>query len=149
MEKPANCPPAANFYFGSPTLESQISLDSESTDMKTQFADLSYPYSPVTSYEGSPASDSNFSQRRTSSDPASYSYLLPPASPGATKDDRSLKGSFDLPPFNIEEQGDPRIFWIMYYEFVVTKTEAFYKLLPGYIPTEKYPARVEIERAQG
>jgi hypothetical protein len=50
------------------------------------------------------------------------------------------------PPFNIERDGDPRISWIMYYDFVVTKTEAFYNLQPGYVATANYPSRVKSEK---
>jgi hypothetical protein len=55
----------------------------------------------------------------------------------------------EIPLFNIEEDGDPRISPIMYYDFVVTKKEAFYKLQPGYLPTEKFPTRKEVEKAKG
>jgi hypothetical protein len=45
------------------------------------------------------------------------------------------------PLFNIERDGDPRIEWFMYYDFTVTKTEAYYQLKPGYLATDKYPTR--------
>jgi peptide-N4-(N-acetyl-beta-glucosaminyl)asparagine amidase len=46
-----------------------------------------------------------------------------------------------LPLFNIEKDGDPRIHWELYYDFIVTKTEIFFQLQPGYLPTNKFPAR--------
>jgi hypothetical protein len=50
-----------------------------------------------------------------------------------------------LPTFSIEKDGDSRISWVMYYDFVVTKTEAFYELQPGYLPTASYPSRRNAE----
>lgn len=50
-----------------------------------------------------------------------------------------------LPTFNIEKDGDSRISWIIYYDFIVTKTEAFYQLQPGYLPTASYPSRRNAE----
>ena len=47
--------------------------------------------------------------------------------------------------FDIERDGDPRVEWIMYYDFIVTKSEAYYQLQPGYLPTEKYPSCVSIK----
>lgn len=52
------------------------------------------------------------------------------------------------PLFNIEKDGDPRIMWYMYYDFVVTKTEAYYQLQPRYLATERYPARVRSEKVK-
>jgi hypothetical protein len=49
------------------------------------------------------------------------------------------------PSFNIERDGDPRIEWFMYYDFIVTKTEAYYQLKPDYLATDKYPTRVTQE----
>lgn len=57
----------------------------------------------------------------------------------------SRESSTGLPLFNIERDGDPRIEWVRYYDFVVTKAEAFYQLQPGYLATDKYPSRVPSE----
>jgi hypothetical protein len=54
--------------------------------------------------------------------------------------------SSGLPLFNIEKDGDPMIEWFMYYDFAVTKDEAYYQLQPGYLPTEKFPSRVKSEK---
>lgn len=48
--------------------------------------------------------------------------------------------------FNIERDGLPYIKWFMYYDFIVTKSEAYYQLQPGYLPTENYPTRVKSEK---
>jgi hypothetical protein len=49
------------------------------------------------------------------------------------------KASIEITLFDIEKDGDPRISWFMYYDFVVTKNDAFFQLQPGYLPTETYP----------
>jgi hypothetical protein len=69
-----------------------------------------------------------------------YSYFSPETA------EPSRESSTGLPPFNIEKDGDPRISWRMYYDFVVTKTEAYFQLQPDYIPTDKYPSRVPSEK---
>ncbi len=54
--------------------------------------------------------------------------------------------SIDVPLFNIERNGDPKIDRIMYYDFMVTKTDAYYQLQPGYLPTGKYPSYIKSEK---
>jgi hypothetical protein len=51
------------------------------------------------------------------------------------------KPSVEVTLFDIDKDGDPRISWYMYYDFMVTKTEAYYQLQPGYLPTDRYPPR--------
>jgi len=46
-----------------------------------------------------------------------------------------------LPLFDIEREGDPLISWWMYYDFHVEKEGAYHVLKPGYLVTEKYPAK--------
>jgi hypothetical protein len=58
----------------------------------------------------------------------------------------SPEPSLELPTFDIEKYGDPKIAWHMYYDFVVTKTEAYYELIPGYLVTDKYPIRIKSEK---
>jgi hypothetical protein len=55
------------------------------------------------------------------------------------------KASIEVTLFDIEKDGDPRISWYMYYDFVVTKNEAFFQLQPGYLPTKIYPRRQKSE----
>jgi len=55
------------------------------------------------------------------------------------------KASVEVTLFDIEKDGDPRISWYMYYDFIVTKNEAYYQLQPGYLPTEIYPRRQKSE----
>lgn len=55
------------------------------------------------------------------------------------------KASVEAILFDIEKDGDPRISWYMYYDFVVTKNDAFFQLQPGYLPTESYPRRQKSE----
>jgi hypothetical protein len=55
------------------------------------------------------------------------------------------KASVEVRLFDIEKDGDSRISWYMYYDFIVTKNEAYYQLQPGYLPTEKYPRRQKSE----
>lgn len=52
-----------------------------------------------------------------------------------------------LPLFNIEKDGDPQIVWWMYYTFQVDKDGAYHVLQPGYLATEKYPAKRASETA--
>ena len=92
--------------------------------------DQYYAESPLTCY-GSPQSEGDLTPQ--------YNYLsLDTAAP--SKEPNSV-----VPLFNIERDGDPRIKWVMYYDFIVTKNEAYYKLQPGYLPTEKYPSRVSVK----
>jgi hypothetical protein len=92
--------------------------------------DQYYAESPLMSY-GSPQSEGGLTPQ--------YSYLsLDTPAP-------SREPSAVAPLFNIERDGDPRINWVMYYDFIVTKNEAYYQLQPGYLPTEKYPRRVPIK----
>ena len=88
------------------------------------------------------SSGGSYRDRHCSSSPRSHV-----GSPSSEYD--KLQEDSDLPLFNIEEQGDPRISWIMYYDFVVTKQDAFYRLKPGYLATEKYPSRVERPKVKG
>jgi hypothetical protein len=41
--------------------------------------------------------------------------------------------------YDIERHGDPRIEWPMYYDFIVTETDAYFRLQPDYKPTVNYP----------
>ncbi|KFY77232.1 hypothetical protein V499_03326 [Pseudogymnoascus sp. VKM F-103] len=45
------------------------------------------------------------------------------------------------PLFDIERDGDPNISWWMYYDFHVDKEGAYHTLQPGYLESEKFPAR--------
>jgi hypothetical protein len=45
------------------------------------------------------------------------------------------------PLFNIERDGDLNIAWWMYYDFHVDKNGAYHTLQPGYLATEKFPAK--------
>jgi hypothetical protein len=64
-----------------------------------------------------------------------------PKSP--TRDSLSIDplDTSQLPPFDIEKHGDPRISWFLYYDFVVTKSEAYYELQPGYLASKNFPIR--------
>jgi hypothetical protein len=44
-------------------------------------------------------------------------------------------------PFDPAKEGNPNIHWKMYYNFFVDKTEAYYKLMPGYIASDAYPEK--------
>jgi hypothetical protein len=55
------------------------------------------------------------------------------------------KPSVEVPLFDIEKDGDPRIAWYMYYDFFVTKGEAYYQLQPGYLPTDTFPRKRKSE----
>lgn len=43
-------------------------------------------------------------------------------------------------PFDPRD-GDPNIHGSLYYDFMVTRTEAFWQLKPGYRPSEEYPEK--------
>lgn len=76
-----------------------------------------------------------------------YQMLVPRRRTEGSEDDLEAHQHKDAEPllFNIERDGDPRISWIMYYDFVVTKSEAFYELKPGYLATANYPSRRNTE----
>jgi hypothetical protein len=96
--------------------------------------------SPISSYVGSPASDEGFTRRESVYELSQNSLLSPKqAAP-------SREPSAELPPFDIEKEGDPRIAWFMYYDFIVTKTEAYFRLQPSYIASESYPERRDPEK---
>ena len=89
----------------------------------------------------------NYAESPLSSNPPSDGGLTPQYSYLSLETaDPSRESSTELPLFNIERDGDPNIMWWMYYDFKVTKTEAYYQLQPGYLPTEKYPSRVTSEK---
>lgn len=78
--------------------------------------------------------DYHWSPRRAG--PEQQNARLPPA---------TRKPSVEVTLFDIEKDGDPRIFWYMYYDFIVTKNEAYFQLQPGYLPTESFPRRRKSE----
>ena len=103
------------------------------------YQDPDYAASPFSPCD-SPPSEDGLTRRGTQYESPQYSYLsLETAEP-------SRESRTALPLFNIERDGDPNIMWWMYYDFKVTKTEAYYQLQPGYLPTEKYPSRVPSEK---
>ena len=108
-------------------------LSGSSTDSRRStgsYQDQSYAESPLTSC-GSPQSEGDLTPQ--------YDYLSPDtAAPSREPSERVFL-------FDIERYGDPRIEWIMYYDFIVTKSEAYYQLQPGYLPTKKYPSRVSVK----
>ena len=134
--------------FQAPRMSRDIGSDSSFDSMgssrsRTSYhSDLLYLSSPITpSYVGSPGNEYEpSSHRHTPSSTVPASHL--PLSAG-TANER------ELPPFNIEKQGNPKISWFMYYNFVETETEAFYKLQPGYISTKNYPPRIKMEKPMG
>lgn len=76
---------------------------------------------------------------------SSKSSSFPPASNGDTVQGAAPATSSDITfteptLFNIERDGNPSIEWFMYYDFIVTKAEAYYQLQPGYLPTVNYPS---------
>jgi hypothetical protein len=116
------------------------------SDSRGSYLDQSFPSSPTTaSFRSSPVgSDCDIPQRKSRASSSTSTSSLQLAPPNSILYDRS--GEIDnLPLFNIGKDGDPRISWISYYNFVVTKTESFYELKPGYVETEKFPARVSME----
>lgn len=74
----------------------------------------------------------------------------PPLSPSNSTDvgvEKVLEE--DLPLFDIEAEGDPLIDRMTYYDFEVTKQEAFWKLRPKYKVTKNFPERLEVEKVKG
>jgi hypothetical protein len=118
-----------------------ISGSSKASHRSTNsFGDTNYTaLSPETWYTDSPRSDIGFTHRESGYE-QTQSFSTPgaaPISPGPTS---------GLPVFNIEKDGDPNIHWKMYYNFVVTKQEAYYQLQQGYVVTDKYPLTIKSER---
>jgi hypothetical protein len=68
---------------------------------------------------------------------------LSPAATNQLQENQEL--DLDLPLFDIERDGDPNIQWFMYYDFIVTKAEACWKLQPHYLVTERYPKTIKSE----
>jgi hypothetical protein len=119
-------------FLAAPSMD-RNKLSGSSTDSRRStgsYQDQGYAESPLTSY-GSPQSEGDLTPQ--------YNYLsLDTEAPSREPSERVFL-------FDIERYGDPRIEWIMYYDFIVTKSEAYYQLQPGYLPTEKYPPRVSIK----
>jgi hypothetical protein len=91
--------------------------------------------------------DQNYPESSLSSNAPSEGGLTPQISYFSPKTaEPSGEPSTGLPQFNIEKDGDPRIPWRMYYDFIVTKAEAYFQLQPDYIPTDKYPPCVPSEK---
>jgi hypothetical protein len=120
-----------NQFLAAPSMD-RNKLSGSSTDSRStgSYQDQGCAESPPTSC-GSPQSEGDLTPQ--------YSYLsLDTAAP-------SREPSARVPLFNIERDGDPRIKWEMYYDFIVTKKEAYYRLQPGYLPTENYPSLVSVK----
>lgn len=103
------------------------------------FLDPNYAASPLSSL-GSPPSEGDFTRRRSYNEQTQNSFLSP------ERVTLSRQSSEALPIFNIERDGNPDIQWFMYYDFIVTKAEAYYQLQPSYLPTAKYPTRINSEK---
>jgi hypothetical protein len=110
----------------------------ESRRSMGSYQDPDYAASPSSLYS-SPPSDGGLMRRGSNYEPQN-SYL------SLETEAISREPRAELPLFNIEKDGDPDIQWYMYYDFKVTKTEAYYQLQKDYIPTDKYPARVKSEK---
>jgi hypothetical protein len=106
--------------------------DFELTSKESLYASpFSEPGSEALLPLGSPQSEGNLTPQ--------YNYLsLDTAAPSREPNARVFL-------FDIERYSDPRIEWIMYYDFIVTKSEAYYQLQPGYLPTENYPSLVSVK----
>lgn len=103
-----------------------------------------YNSSPGSSYCPSYGSPSDgFTTPKLSS---SY-YITSPSYVSSTPSEANSQGNSQvdetLPPFDPAKEGDPRISWQMYYDFMVTKTEAYWKLKPGYVVSERYPDHIK------
>ena len=94
---------------------------------------------PISSYANSEASDEGFTSRKSMYE---HTQTFSTPEPAAGSSDLSSK----LLLFNIEQDGNPETHWKMYYEFVVTKTEAYCQLLESYLVTDNYPLRINSER---
>ena len=103
----------------------------ESRRSMGSYQDPDYAASPSSIYS-SPLSNSGLTLRGSKYEPQN-TYL-------------SRESSAELPLFNIERDGDPDIMWYMYYDFKVTKTEAYFQLQKGYLPTNNYPTIVKSEK---
>jgi hypothetical protein len=103
------------------------SMDSDSRRSTGSYPDKNCAESPFTPCD-SPQSEGGLTPQYSS---LSLETVAPSRELGAT-----------VTLFNIEKDGDPRINWVMYYDFIVTKNEAYHELQPGYLPTEKYPSRI-------
>jgi hypothetical protein len=98
------------------------------------YPEQNYVTTPLSSSYGSPRSEEGLTRRSSQYESSQNGFL----SPDTTVLSREFSaGSSNL--FNIEKDGDPRIEWFMYYDFIVTKTEAYYQLQPGHLPTVNYP----------
>jgi hypothetical protein len=113
------------------SVESRLSADS--------YQDQNYAASPLSSYS-SLLSEGGLTRRGSQYETPQTSYLSPETAVP------SRESGAGLPLFNIERDGDPNIKWWMYYDFIVSKAEAYYQLQPDYLPTEKYPLRVRSEK---
>jgi hypothetical protein len=111
----------------------------ESLLSKCSDQDQNYPASLLSSSCG-PPSDGDLTSRGFKYESLRNSYSSPEIAVP------SRESSTELPLFNIERDGHPDIQWYMYYDFKVTKCEAYYQLQPCYLPTDKYPSRVKSEK---
>jgi hypothetical protein len=100
----------------------------------------------ISSYASSEASDEGSTRRESVYDYSQTSSTLDLMAEYPDPEALPPDLSSELLLFNIEKDGDPQIHWKMYYEFVVTKTEAYYQLLEGYLVTDNYPLRINSER---
>jgi len=107
------------------------SMGSRSTG---SYLEQNYVTSPFSSSYGTPRSEEGLTRRSSQYESSQNGFRSPDT---AVPSRESSAGFSNL--FNIEKDGDPRIKWDMYYNFVVTKTEAYYQLQPGYLPTVNYP----------
>jgi hypothetical protein len=133
------------------------SINSGYSNPLGQDLNFTIPLSPDSSYVGSPQSPSiEYANSQNSSyitqTPA---YLLPAqqrlevgVSPPLELPLFEVEASppLELPLFDIEAQGDPEIKWYMYYDFRVTKNDAYWELQPGYKVTANYPSRMTSEK---
>jgi hypothetical protein len=112
----------------------------------TQFRHLNHNTGSANNKDGSNYSDEVAEYPQTEAvdtihtPPALHSSEHPTSSTGDSLSIDPIDTS-QLPPFDIEKHGDPMISWCLYYDFVVTKAEAYYKLQPGYLATENFPIR--------
>jgi hypothetical protein len=127
-------------YHGPPMDRNTISSSSTESSWSTGFSQGQGDVASALSSYSNPSSDGGLSRRGYQYEQPQNGYLSPePAEP-------PRKSSIGLPLFNIERDGDPRIEWTMYYDFMVTKAEAYYQLQPSYLPTKKYPSRIKSEK---
>ena len=110
----------------------------ESRRSMGSYQDFDYAASPSSLYR-SPPSGGGLTRRGSK-------YELQTGYSSPETEAISRESSAELPLFNIERDGHPDIMWYMHYDFKVTKTEAYYQLQEGYLPTDKYPARVKSEK---